>query len=468
MAGGPFFVYPTKARRFGAVGYGAAAKQWTSGRINNYMGSPTKAPNGRASEEPKWSELSKSEILAELEHVLQSHHFSASKKCSRFLRHVVEAAADARLDCLKERTLGVDVFDREPHYDTNQDPIVRGTAGEVRKRLAQYYLEPGGNKIRFSLPPGSYIPEVHPRSPQTEMAPAAASASEDPAATAPAIERTKRKHPRWFLIPGAVILACAATGIVTWVWPRPSTLDRFWAPILASNNVLVCIGQPQLYTFRPDTLSSLNQWFDEGFDRRPSDPPPSVPLSEIVPMWTIPLALVDAQAFSRVGNLFAQKHKRVDLRGERLITLSDLRGKPAVFIGAFDNHWALNFARDLRFYFDADQRTHTQLIRDREKPDAAKWQLVDAWPPGRAITEDYALVTRVFNPTTEQTIVILGGIAQYGTDAAAEFVTDPGYFQQALEHAPRDWSKKNIQVVLSTKVLSGVGGPPTVLAVHIW
>jgi hypothetical protein len=63
---------------------------------------------------------------------------------------------------------------------------------------------------------------------------------------------------------------------------------------------------------------------------------------------------------------------------------------------------------------------------------------------------------------------MLGGIAQYGTDAAAEFVTDPGYFQQALEHAPADWSKKNIQVVLSTKVLSGVGGPPTVLAVHVW
>ena len=432
------------------------------------MRSPFKAPNGSAGEEPRWSELSKNEILADLELVLQSHHFSASKKCSRFLRHIVEAAVDARLDCLKERTLGVDVFDREPHYDTNQDPIVRGTAGEVRKRLAQYYLEPGDHKLRFTLPPGSYIPEVHPVSLQAEMAPTAAFPTEEPVAITATIEATRHKYLRWFLIPGIVVLACLATSMVIWIWPRPSTLDRFWAPILAGNTVLVCMGQPQLYTFRSDTLRSLNLWFDEGFDRRPLDAPLSVPLKEIVPMWNIPLALVDAQAFSRLGNLFAQKHKRVDLRGERLITLSDLRGKPAVFIGAFDNHWALNFARDLRFYFDADQRTHTQWIQDREKPDTARWQLVDAWPPGRAITEDYGLVTRVFNPTTEQPIVILGGIAQYGTDAAAEFVTDPGYFQQALEHAPADWSKKNIQVVLSTKVLSGVGGPPTVLAVHVW
>src|SRR6201996_6580827 len=105
-----------------------------------------------------WSDLPRSEVFAELDRILESHHFRTSKKCSRFLRHIVEAAANGRFDCLKERTLGVDVFDREPHYDTNQDPIVRGTAGEVRKRLAQYYLEAGDYGLRFSLPPGSYIP----------------------------------------------------------------------------------------------------------------------------------------------------------------------------------------------------------------------------------------------------------------------------------------------------------------------
>jgi hypothetical protein len=74
----------------------------------------------------------------------------------------------------------------------------------------------------------------------------------------------------------------------------------------------------------------------------------------------------------------------------------------------------------------------------------------------------------VVNRTTEQTVVILGGIAQYGTQAAAEFVTDPTYFERALANAPRDWSRKNIQIVLSTAVLSGVSGPPTVIAVYFW
>lgn len=422
------------------------------------MGSSSKAPGASAAEAVNWSDLPRTEILAELARILESHHFSASRKCSRFLRHIVEAAVDGRFDCLKERTLGVDVFEREPHYDTNQDPIVRGTAGEVRKRLAQYYLEGGPCKLRFTLPPGSYIPEVHPVSPPILSPP--------PSAAAPA--ETVLKHRKWLPLQIAAILVCAAGAVAAWLWPRAAPLDRFWNPILQRSTVLVCIGQPQLYTFRPEKLRSLNAWFDNPLSRGSTAPIPSVSLSEIVPMWEIPISVADAQAFSRLANLFAQKNKRVDLRGERLVSLSDLRGKPAVFIGAFDNDWTLSFVRDLRFYFDTDPRNHAQLIRDRQRPDFTAWQLVDAWPPGREITEDYALVTRVVNRTTEQSIVILAGIAQYGTEAAAEFVTDPAYFQQALTHAPPDWSQKNIQVVLSSRVLSGVGGPPTVLAVYYW
>lgn len=63
---------------------------------------------------------------------------------------------------LKERTLGVEVFGRDPGYDTNEDPVVRITTGEVRERIAQYYHEAGHEpEIRIDLPPGSYLPEFH-------------------------------------------------------------------------------------------------------------------------------------------------------------------------------------------------------------------------------------------------------------------------------------------------------------------
>ena len=78
------------------------------------------------------------------------------------LRYVVERAIEGQTEHLKERTLGVAVFGRDPAYDTNLDPVVRVTAGEIRKRIAQYYHEPGHeSEIRIDFPPGSYLPEFH-------------------------------------------------------------------------------------------------------------------------------------------------------------------------------------------------------------------------------------------------------------------------------------------------------------------
>jgi hypothetical protein len=115
----------------------------------------------------EWSSVSRQAAVEQLARILDSPQFRSSKRCSAFLRYVVEQAADKHFDSLKERTVGVAVFDRDPDYDTNQDPVVRGTAGEVRKRLAQYYLEPAHEReFRISLPPGSYVPEVHPPLPE--------------------------------------------------------------------------------------------------------------------------------------------------------------------------------------------------------------------------------------------------------------------------------------------------------------
>src|SRR5262245_65928898 len=109
-----------------------------------------------------WTETGKQASLAQLARILESPQFRSSKRCSLFLRYVVEQASENHPECLKERTLGVEVFERDPQYDTNQDPVVRTAAGEVRKRLAQYYLEPGHeDELRISLPAGSYVPEVH-------------------------------------------------------------------------------------------------------------------------------------------------------------------------------------------------------------------------------------------------------------------------------------------------------------------
>src|ERR1017187_6871188 len=102
------------------------------------------------------------EVKTQLARLLASPLFNHSKHYPSLLRYVVHEALEGRGRHLKERALGVEVFGRDPDYDSNADPVVRTSACEVRKRIAQYYHEPGHEaEIRIDLPSGSYIAEFH-------------------------------------------------------------------------------------------------------------------------------------------------------------------------------------------------------------------------------------------------------------------------------------------------------------------
>ena len=112
------------------------------------------------------------EIRAALDHLLESHCFRNSRRNVRFLRVIVGKTLGGQAHEIKERTLGVEVFDRAPEYDLSSDPIVRVAAGDIRKRLAQYYEEEGKHAtIRLRLPLGTYVPEFVSLSKQADVEP---------------------------------------------------------------------------------------------------------------------------------------------------------------------------------------------------------------------------------------------------------------------------------------------------------
>jgi hypothetical protein len=118
------------------------------------------------------NEVEKAEVRDQIEHVITHPAFKSSAHCVKFLRYVIESTLCGEGDRIKERTIGVDVFGRDPDYDVAQDRVVRATAAEVRKRIAQYYYGPDHAKeIRFDFRPGSTSPNsifqlIHQRSVQ--------------------------------------------------------------------------------------------------------------------------------------------------------------------------------------------------------------------------------------------------------------------------------------------------------------
>jgi hypothetical protein len=395
-------------------------------------------------------------IRQQLERMLADPLFKYSKRYPNLLRFVVEKTLDGQTAELKERSLGVAVFGREPDYDTNVDPVVRTTAGEIRKRIAQYYHEPGrAMEVRIDLSPRSYIPEF-------EIPTAVTPVPQPVAVTAPQAAAAATGPPalRWRMLAAGVAIGLLVAAVV-WLrpWARQSDLERFWKPVLdSSNTVLLCIGQREFLGSSPEP----GQVAHADLPTTPSGP---ITLFQLYYMGSQNMSLPDVSTIGRLTGLLQTKGKTFHIRGQLSTGFADLRDGPVVLVGAFDNDWTMRLTGPMRFSFERDHDTF--WISDHQNP-SRRDRTVDYRTPYLSLTEDYALISRTLDPTTARMVVVVGGLTGYGTIAAGEFLTDPSYLEALAKSAPVGWERKNMQLILATRVIHGTSGPPRILDEHFW
>src|SRR5271169_594151 len=142
------------------------------------------------------------------------------------------------------------------------------------------------------------------------------------------------------------------------------------------------------------------------------------------------------------------------------VSFQDPRAAPAILVGYSYTRWK-EISNQLRFFID----TSRQPVGITDNGKLTELTLPNL-PADRRISEDYAIVSRVFHPDTHAMLVELAGITQYGTDAASDLVTNPDLMADALRGAPADWRTKNMQFVLHVKVIAGAPTSPQVVARH--
>lgn len=356
--------------------------------------------------------------------VLQSAPFRTTHQCQDLLTWIVERTLSGETDLLKERVIGNEVFGRGIDYDPSGDPVVRIRASEVRKRLAQYYQNYPDSLVHIDVPSGSYRAVFHWKASQPSQ---------------PAIQKPWRKSP-WIWVMLAFLLAAGCLVAVRRLEsPPPSALDRFWAPALASLKPIL-IYNASATVFRPPDLT------DSADD-----------MVVVSGQYT---CIGDAYASVVLSSLLSHRGKLFQMRYGGDLSFGDLRYQPSILIGAFNNTWTLQTTNDLRFVFEKHP-----TIRDRS--DNRLYTLPNLAPDGRT-PEDYAIVSRVFDSKTGELLIAAAGITQYGTRAAAEFLTSPQWMAALARNAPADWPRKNLQVLLHTQIIGEMPGPPQVVAAHFW
>jgi len=332
-------------------------------------------------------------------------------------------------DELKERTLGIAVFKRSPEYDTSADPVVRNTASEVRKRLEEYYSDQAhAGELRISLPPGTYVPEFR---------------SEAIAVAAPPVNPTPAPI-NWKPWAVGALALLAVVALLAGI-PKKTPIQLFWAPIVQTPDSVLVVT---------DTLVELRE--------ASTDPSGGSALVREIVDPKVFLSVNEQSA--KLASFLGAQGKHVDHELARNVSLANLRARPFILKGAFNNQWTQRAVAPFRFYFQLDRDPLVRRIIDRQNPGLRDW----AAPMRAGLAEDYALIARAPEPETGQMMLVIAGLSEKGTAAALEFVTNPKYLARFAAQAPGGWERHNIELVIKTILVNDDWGEPRVVASHLW
>jgi hypothetical protein len=387
-------------------------------------------------------------ILKHLNELLGCEAFAGSRRSQAFLRYVVEEALAGRGLEIKERNIAIDVFSRGSDFDPQCDSIVRVCATEVRKRLAWAYEAGVGHNLRIELPVGNYHPVFHFE--ETGTPP-----NSLPGMRSKPIAAHLKRRP----VP---IIGLMAIGIIVFLVAailhpqisslRASPLDALWRPFCQQRlPVLIALPAPTVLTLRHPEKESLLQF------------QPEIPQSELRWRTNYFVGTGAALGAARFAEQLAMRRQAFYIKFGSNATFSDLKHSAAILLGAYSSPLTLEIVQRLRFRFESDDKQHCII----DSLQASQHWCIPRQEAAEA-AEGYALVSRLLNSDSGHPILVVAGIGARDTQAAVEFLSSSNYFDSFAHSVPRDWPRRNFEVILHNSVHGDVPGAPAIVSSCLW
>jgi hypothetical protein len=396
-------------------------------------------------------------VLRELEKLLEDDLFRRSSRYSALLRYIVEKSLNGQSADLKERTIGINVFRRTPDYDTNDDPVVRFCASEIRKRLAQYYRSHPGSPVEIHLNLGSYVPVFRQQAsspshfPQPSgllPVPSNGTSGTESAVETPLPDRSIRsRHRSLIWIAASALLLLLTTALIVRFRHHDDPVTDVWAPFLNhALKVTICTGTPP-----PDPSNSVET--------------PGISIEDHYRAAGHRVSVPTAAAIAKISGFLQAQNQHFDLSEAESTRLENLRSQPVVLVNANNNKWTLLLLKSTRFHFESSGSVAS--IVDSDNPARHDWS-IDFSKPYTPQSTDYAIVARLLDGRGGSPTFIVAGISSNGTEAAGAFSVSPSSLAELARRAPLGWEKMNFEAVLKVQVVQGHAGPIEIEATQFW
>lgn len=425
------------------------------------------------------------EKQGELKRILESKHFAKAPMRRRFLEFTSGQVFRGEDNKLNEYLIGVEVYERGENFDSQQDPIVRVQAHEIRRALKNYYQEEGKNSlVKIELPAGQYAPVFRRVKIELDEQATPIFQREPPPAELIGPASNRQRATLVFLS-----LACVALGLL-FIRERffsrqtpdsrplasalPESGEWFWKPFLAPGRQPLLIV-PTCPLLRLGTDGDSPQTLREGNTIPKSKIPEFHDTTQFrelknfifVPTTTDFTGIGEAFGLVNLSQFFAGQGMMIRVKTGRLTDYAEIQSGNTIILGG-GNAWTN------RVFINPPGFSVSGGVFKNDFPGPGEPS--EYTPKFDSVTnrlsQDYALILMGPNHTTQERLLFLYGLYTQGTEAAAEYVTNAERLAELhkalLALSPdRKTTPAFFEVLLSVPVENYVPGGASLVAVRI-
>jgi hypothetical protein len=380
-------------------------------------------------------EISNAEKLAQLEKVLHSRLLQGAESLRAFLRFVGERAIHQPDSQLKEYVIATEVFQRRSDYDPRVDSVVRVQAGRLRAKLLEYYATEGkDDKVLIDLPKGKYTPLF-------------SSAS---------LGKPELSHSNGDL-----------EDVVDAAFQRHAVLP-LWGELLNATEPMLVVFSTTIFHGTYANMKLFNSLDVIECQHEAHASPQGIIGQNHNPVIDHYTGIGEVMGVFVLGDFFAKMHHPFRVKRSLLLTWDDVKVDNLVVLGSpAENLFLLDLPQPQDFTFrwvkDSNEQFVNAIVNTKPQPGEQELYLAKHYGNSPSqVFEDYAVVSLLQGLSEKNSIMILAGINTFGTQAAAEYVTQSEYIKDLIAHlnmAPADEAPRlpmHFQILLKVKVNGGV------------
>lgn len=402
----------------------------------------------------------KDQFQKQIDRLITSQVLHGSESLCKLLQYLATHALDHPNTPLKEYQIATEVFSRRSDFDPQSDSTIRVQASRLRLKLAEYYNSEGTvDTVIVELPKGTYILAFHERT----LNPKAN--EESPAPRNLGISQLRQW---WGLAILAILLLAAVTVIGLLAAGRqpsstafagnleapPAAFQSFWKPFASGPQEPWAIFSNAAFVGRPETGM---RYYNAGHDAQ----------DEIWDHYTDVGEVLAVHSLDQVFGLF---RRQLRVKRGSLFSLDDAKNNDLIFLGSPSENLTLaEIPSSHEFVFSrlnsGPRRGDLAILNQHPQGNEAKEFLAS---PSSPLLEDYAVIAYMRGLTAERSVLILAGTTTFGTQAAAEFVSQQSTLEELLARLTGSKTGQLIpfEAVIHVRVARGVPVEADMVALH--